>query len=425
MCNTTSSPSDGRACQCPGSAPLASAEPESLFGSVSELLKWLADRTAPLAAVVLGIAAFFWHDFRREFKLPVSFASGSMLSALPALFAVVCGAAIVLLAYVLLPSLILGTPIHAEGPTMVGLMQRPARVPDTPSGPTVPTAAEKTLFKTWMGMALALVLLWGGVIWWSVANDDEPVWYGMAVLFAAVLAQWLNAWRIVLREVKAKAHAAGIQEPTWRKTVGFGALLLMSLLFQMFVGFFVLNTVLHATTGTEAKDIVFAILYVGTAMGCIAIAQMVVAHRVARGWYPNVLKHGVCLTLGALAAVAIIQPVGARLTSIALVSSATPMDLCTVFVVREAQKDPALAALLAPGKIDETTDVEFVFLSDNQYYVRRKIHDATVMFDAKAVVATRPCAKHASATEAPAANAQPSEAAQTTPAKSSSAPARF
>ncbi|MEX1826880.1 hypothetical protein [Luteibacter sp. CQ10] len=364
---------------CPSTVTCTVAPPTTLFASVSELLKWLADRATPLAALTIAISAFLWGDFRREFGVPVSFASASVLSALPAIFAVVCGVAIVLLSTLLFPSLVLVEPIGKAGRRMVDLFG----VLTTPrSATTCWRPGGRWLRVHWWASAILSVLGWGSVVWWNVLHPDDPVWHGIVWMGVLLALEWLCGWGLV----------AIVGRLGFFSMKGFALLLLVALLMQNYVGFAVLLVVLQATPSAAAADVGLAVVWMFLAMTAIVGAQLFVGHNVFRGWYPNALKHMVCFTFVLLAGIGLVQPMGARLVHFALGSTSTPMRLCTVFVLRDAEKDPVLSKLLATTGGTETVPFNFVFPTDAQYYVRQKGDPKTTwIIDAKVVVATQAC----------------------------------
>lgn len=367
-------------CTCT-QVPVAEATPPSFFESISDSLKWLADRWAPFAALTIGVSAFIWADFLREFGLPISFTSGSVLAALPAIFSVVCGTALVLFMYFVFPGLVLVTPIVKDGQHLTDLMQRPKLPADASPGESKMTKAEKTLLWYWVLAAAVDTLLWGAVIWFQSRHPTMPIAWGVAVLFIAAFVQSLIGRGLTSR-------LTGIPVGDMRPFLGW---LFLAHLLQTLIGFFVLDAVLHSTTGTGRLDVTVAFITMVVAMSVIAIAQILFASKVARGWYPNVLKHGVCLTFAVLAAISIAQPVGARLASFALVSTATSARLCTVFDLREEPKDSAFAALVVDHAAHRTRHIQFVFPSDGQFYLRRHDDPHLLILDGKSVVATSPC----------------------------------
>lgn len=351
----------------------------TLFGNVSESLKWLADRAAPLVALTVAISAFLWGDFRREFGLPVSFASASALSALPTIFAVVCGVAIVMLGALIFPALVLVEPMTKVGPRMVDLFR---------VSPTERNGTERWrpgggwLHTYWWASAVLSALGWGCAVWWNVVHPREPVWHGIVGMAALLAVEWLYGWVLI----------AAVGRLRTLSITGFALLLLVALLMQNYVGFAVLLVVLQSTPSTSAPDMGLAVVWMFLAMTGVAGVQLIVGHKVSRGWYPHAIKHMVCLTFVVLAGIGLFQPLGARLVHFALGSTSTTLRLCTVLVLRESERDQALAKLLAKPGGTETVPLNFVFPTETQYYVRQKADPRTTwIIDAKTVVATEAC----------------------------------
>jgi len=350
-----------------------------LFGSVSELLKWLADRATPLAALTIAISAFLWGDFRREFGVPVSFASASVLTALPAIFAVVCGAAIVMLLALVFLALVLVERVVKGGPRMIDLFEVQAQERTT----TEPRRLSGRWLKVyWWATVVLSVIGWAAVVWWSTSHPEQPVGYGLVAMGVLLCFEVVVGCTLVV----------AVGRIAVRSLIGFVLLLSIALLLQNYVGFAVLLAVLQSTTSASDTAVAMAVVWMLLATAGTAGVQFIVSQKVAHGWYPNAPKHMVCLTFMLLAAVGIVQPLGARLAYFALGSTATPMRLCTVFVLREPDRDPSIATLLAkPGK-SETVPFNFVYPTDSQFFVRQKSDPKTTWaLDAKDVVATQAC----------------------------------
>lgn len=82
---------------------------ESTAGA--DLLEWLARAWAPLAAYTFALATGYWFEFRHVFAIPVSFASGSTVAALPALAGIVLGMFVAGMVLMLVPSAALWRPV--------------------------------------------------------------------------------------------------------------------------------------------------------------------------------------------------------------------------------------------------------------------------------------------------------------------------
>ncbi|WP_043694402.1 hypothetical protein [Luteibacter sp. 9133] len=82
----------------------AQAEEGGSGGGGAALVEWLARVWPPLAAYTVALATGYWFEFRHVFAIPVSFASGSTIAALPALAGVVLGTFAASLIMALVPS---------------------------------------------------------------------------------------------------------------------------------------------------------------------------------------------------------------------------------------------------------------------------------------------------------------------------------
>lgn len=85
----------------------APAEEGTGGGGGAALVEWLARVWPPLAAYTFALSTGYWFEFRHVFAIPVSFASGSTVAALPALAGVVLGTFAAGLIITLVPSMAL------------------------------------------------------------------------------------------------------------------------------------------------------------------------------------------------------------------------------------------------------------------------------------------------------------------------------
>jgi hypothetical protein len=358
---------------------MTTTPPLTPFGSVSQLLAWLSKRAAPLAAVVLGIAALYWSDFRREFALPVGFASSSMLTALPSLAAIVCIAVGALVAAVAMPALVLTHPLRPGAPTLAVLLRTPI---DAQTGARQNVRTSRIIERYWLGMAVVSALAWAGVIAWLTLYPTVHPAYGVAVL-ATVIAVQTAAARPVLR--------CALETPS-PATAGFYLLLMLSLLIQCVIAFWVMYMLLKTIVAVTAWDLatrgtVFIVLMVFA-----AIMQLVVAMQVTKGWYPNLLKHVLCLGLLLLGAIGMVPPVAARLSSYALLSTATLGQTCTIVRFTRDNKDASFAPLIENPGTARSKPLKVVYPADTTLYVKETMDGPTYLIDAKSVAATEPCA---------------------------------
>ncbi|QDE39810.1 hypothetical protein FIV34_11625 [Luteibacter pinisoli] len=348
------------------------------FGSVSQLLVWMAERAAPLAAVVLGIAALYWSDFRREFALPVGFASSSMLTALPSLAAIVCIVVGALVAGVAMPALVLTHPLRPGAPTLAALLRTPV---DTNTGERQNVRASRMIERYWLGMAAASALTWAGVISWMTLCSGTYPGYGVTVLMAVIALQTVAAGPVL-------RHALQTPSPA---SISFYLLLFVSLIFQCVIAFWVMYVLLKTIVAFTAwslatRGTVFIVLMV-----IAAIMQLVVAMQVTKGWYPNLLKHVLCLGLLILGATGMVPPIAARLSSYALLSTATPGRTCTIVRLTHGSTDASIAPLLeSPGAV-RSKPLNVVYPDDTTLYVKETMDGPTYLIDAKRVAGTEAC----------------------------------
>jgi hypothetical protein len=364
------------------SDPTPPPAPLTPFGSLSQLLAWMAKRAAPLTGGVLGIAALFWADFRWEFSLPIGFASSSMLTALPSLAVIVCFATAILVVGIASPGLILTHPIASGGPTMASLLQ--TSLDET--GHRINQHSSRVIGRYWFGMAVVSAISWTLVITGMTIWPDTEVSTGALAFAAVILAQTLGARWMVLR---ALPSAAITPSPD------FYALLALSLLLQTVIAFWALYGLSRTLHHLVVADVMLRWMIFVAGMLMAATVQIVAALRMIKGWYPNLLKHIVCLGLAVLGLVAVIPPVAGRIASLALLSSATPGRPCTLLVFHRDSKDapPPNDAILDGDHPGQSKPLRVVYPADAMLYVKESIEGPVYLIDLKAVSSTQACLK--------------------------------
>ncbi|WP_291777553.1 hypothetical protein [Luteibacter sp.] len=291
--------------------------------SLSKSLAWLAKRAAPLTAAMIAIAAVLWSDFRHEFSLPIGFASSSVLSALPAIVAIVISAVACLAVALAMPGHVLTMPIRSGGPTLAALMRTPI---DPATGKQTNLRPSRIIERYWIGMAVVSGFAWAAIIAWASIYKDSPIAVSFLIVLAVMLLQTaLGSW--VLRRALIKPQPC---------STGFYSALLLAHLLQAYIAFFIVYVLLQTVPTISVFDITYGIAKLIAAMMMVALVQLLVAQRIVRGWYPDLFKHLVYLAIGIMAAVSLVPPIGARAASFALLSSATPHKTCSVLLLADA-----------------------------------------------------------------------------------------
>jgi len=350
----------------------------SPFTSVSLLLAWLAKRAAPFTALSIGIAAILWSEFRHEFALPIGFASASVLTALPALMAIVATAAGILAWGLAMPGQVLTTRLRPDGPTLASLLRTPI---DPETGQRTNVRASRILDRYWVGSAVASGLSWVGVIAWETVRPATSVGWGFLVVFTGSLL--LTAvGSPVLKRALGEAQPCG---------AGFLGMLLLGHVAQSYVAFFVVFVILKMVGSASAIDLALGGVCLLIIMVFAAFVQMALALRLIRGWYPNVLKHLVCLAFLVVGVVSMVPPVGARLASLALLSSATPDRPCSILLLNDDITTTTLRRIADEGMPGQSRPMRVVFPFDSVFYVKESIEAPTFIVDAKNVGGTMAC----------------------------------
>lgn len=357
----------------------APPSPITPFGAVSSLLFWMAKRAAPLTGIVITIAALLWSDFRRELTLPIGFASSSMLTALPALIAVVCVAVGCIVTAIALPTMVLTHPLRKDDPSLTQLCF-PKDSP--PPGPEIQRTA-RIVRGYWAAMGAVSAIAWTIVLAWMSSQSGTPLWAGLLVLLAIILLQSASAQQML-------RCALNTHDPA---SESFYGMLLASLLFQYMVAFWVIYALLNSSVALTNWDVAMRCLASVVIMTVAAIFQLGVAWRVTHGWYPNILKHGVGLALLLLGCIGMIPPLGARIASFALLSTATEGQTCTILLFNPATHDTVPKAIVDTQHPSQSKDLQVVFPSSDTLYVKESIAGPTYFIDLKALVGTDSCVR--------------------------------
>lgn len=347
------------------------------FGSVSRLLIWMAKRAAPLTGIAISIAALLWSDFRREFALPIGFASSSMLTALPSLAAIVCVAVGCIVTGIAVPSMVLTHPLGKNSRSLAQLCLLSG---SEPPGPEAQQTA-RIIKRYWVGMGVASAVAWAMTISWKIIWPGTPLASGLLLLLACILLQTASARPTLKRALRS-------QDPA---SASFYCTLFFSLLLQYLVAFWAMYAVLKSIAASTIVAILSCWAVLVVIMILVATFQMIVSQRVTKGWYPNLLKHLVCLALALLGFVGMIPPLGGRLASLALLSSASADRPCTILLFNSATHDTIPKSIVEPKHSSQSKELRVVYPSDSKLYVKESIDGPTYFVDLKALIGTASC----------------------------------
>ena len=347
-------------------------KPVSVFDEVSDLLKWAQDRVGPLSFIGLTLAAWLWLDFLHVMGLPIGFLSPTSMVALPILFMVVVFAVLLLGTCAMLPGLALWTPLFEGGPSITSLGRRRSKHADQAwslalddfTAPTMAAEASRFrwgLIKRWLLFtaltasawpALAVSLLWrdGRASWWLSVPGIAVLILPTATMFVRSLRRATGRWPSL--DFIANFIGAGCLQ------AGVSSWMLLALLKAFSAG------------PTYQMASVLAVCS-GLAFG-IGLLQVVVAVRMARGLYPDLLKHVFIAAIGLMTVMAVIPPVGGRLVAYPLQLKSPGGQTCMVLgLTHDASKLSLVdAAILPASGLPHTLTLDFAVLLDGIYYVR-------------------------------------------------------
>lgn len=351
--------------------------PPSLFVPLSQLLMWLAKRAAPLAAATLGLAALLWLDFRRQYALPIGFASNSVLSALPSMMAIVFALVFIVTGALMTPCVVLTTRVQPQGPALATLLRTPV---DPATGQRIFVRRSSLLTRYWVGSAVVACLSWIAV------TAAQTIWPMVLSLTSGWCLTLAIALVLALVGIRLLAHVLGGEHPSYR----FIGSLVIAQFLQSAVACCVIVMVIDGQRVILWSGILTDLFIVVAVTVILALLQMIVGLRMVRGWYPNALKHGVCLALCIVGAVALIPSMGANIAAYALLSSATPGGQCSVLLFPTHHVDGASDRLMGPLP-GQSKPLAFVFPFDATFYVKETVFSPTLMLSATSIEGTRAC----------------------------------
>ncbi|RDS83559.1 hypothetical protein DWU98_04265 [Dyella monticola] len=301
-----------------------------------------------------------------------------MLTALPSLAAIVCMAVGCIVTGVAGPAMVLTHPLRKNSTSLAQLC---FPVDSASAADPGGQRTARIIRFYWVGMGVLSAVAWTVVIAWDSIWPDTPLWAGLLVLFAIILFQTVSA---------QPALRCALNEPNPAST-SFYSTLLFSLILQALVAFWAMYALLNSIVTLTTLDVATR----GVAFAAIMIAatafQIWVAWRVTQGWYPNILKHAVCLALFLLGFIGMIPPLGARLASFALLSTATDERPCTVLLFNSAVHDGVPESIVDTQHPSQSKELRVVFPSDNKLYVKESMASTTYLIDFKALIGTASC----------------------------------
>jgi len=350
----------------------------SVFEEISDLLKWAHDRAAPLAFIGLSIATLLWLDFIKTNAIPVSFFSSSLIAGLPALFATVTFVVMVLTLNSVMPAFVLWVPLYQGGPALAssrlpaeqrnneGVAKAKKVLDEEDSASRKISKATGTFINRWLAMMVLIGLAWA--CWILVASTHpklSPLWALPVLFLSSEVLSPIFFW--------GPLKTIADQRPSFE----FLCQLTASITLQNIVAFLVLYVALQ----TASNDSKFALavrflLYVITLV-IIGAGQFIAAKRVAKGIYPDMLKHATVGIIALMAFVAVVPPLGGTLAAYPL-STEIKGHACTIFTAPSGSLPLAYAGVMDGKNPNHTHPLKFAFHFDDAYYVKDEVDADTV-----------------------------------------------
>lgn len=357
-------------------SPPPSVSSPRLFRSIDHLLRWLAKVWVPLGGATVALGALYWLEFLKIYAIPASFASPAALTSLPALAAVLCAAIWVLGIFMLIPSFVLWIPLNERGQTL--LDANTAWLSDRSSNGR---STRWDLFHRWNTLNGVMIVLWIAAIAIPAGFPDLSA----LLITVLVLAVFYLIAMLMLRPIYWKLDDS-------KKTYALFALLLSAaVVVQSLTTFWIIyiasQTVTEVSTIAIAGHVAFSLM-AAIALGAI---QHVSARWVRKGWYPNLPKHAVLVSLTLLGAPLLVPPVGGRLASIAFRVSGSDGKPCVVLLPTDDRSFAAWRDILDPKHPWQSLPLNFAMHLDDVYYVKTGQQAPTHVIPASQVREIRGC----------------------------------
>lgn len=330
----------------------------SVFQAISDLLEWLAKVWAPLGAFIIAIAAIYWLEFIRVYAVPVSFASSSVLTGLPAMAAAIAAMVGILTMFVLMPATLLWLSVDGDGKTLMdGHRNWQAEHPPILRG--IRRLSEWGLLGRWITAQIALGLLWAVVIAAGVLAKDINIGvFTMPATMVAIAGYWY-----LLRPIRLRACGTPTLDFRMMFCVLTGA--------QFLVAFSVLYIALQTVPDSSAPTLGLRAIFCLTALTLLSLAQLMVAKLVSNGWYPNAPKHIVLALVFITALPMAWPPFGGAMTAFALRTSASDGKSCVVLLASDSANQKIWHDVLDSKKSDQSVPLDFVTRLDDTYYIKK------------------------------------------------------
>jgi hypothetical protein len=334
------------------------AERTSIFQAISDLLEWLARVWAPLGAFIFAVASIYWLEFIRVYAIPVSFASSSVLTGLPAMAAAITAIVGALTIFVLMPAALLWLPIGKAGKTLMDGHQSW----QTQHGPLrtgVRRLRDWGLLGRWIAGQIAIGLLWVTVI--AIGTLVKNFNIGIIVIPATLAATFGYWW--LLGPIRRRACDT--------TSLDFGMMFCVLTEAQFLVVFGVIYIILQTAPDSSLSTLGVRAFSFFMVLTVLSLAQLTVAKLVSTGWYPNAPKHIVLALMVITALPTAFPPGAAAVTAFALHTADNNGKSCVILLALDAANPKIWHDILDTGKSDRTVPLYFAVRLEDTYYVKQ------------------------------------------------------
>jgi len=317
------------------------------YRQLSELLYWSNERAWPLGVGVLLTAGLYLYQYIQSEKIPLSITSSAVITALPAMSAILIVVVLAMVLFLLLPTFILFHKLNASGLRLSDDLRFGKNDPRS-------TARHRQVIMRWAGglLVMGAYCLLVGV---AGASLHGSRWWGPTMLVGAVITIAAYVYFIV--------RGVGVKVST-----DFKFACVMSAVSQVVVILAVTSALLRIA-GAYVENIWWTVPLVLSELLVLWIIQLLSAMFVMKLLrHENPVGLAAVVTLIIIVLVGLFPPTGARLGGVAFQYSASGARNCTVLHFNVDSK--GFDAMIDPSRPGFSRPVRVIAEVDGVYFVR-------------------------------------------------------
>lgn len=323
---------------------------------VNEGLEWLHNRAWPLGGLAIFLAVLYLYSYTIHSNVSLSITSATVIAALPMMLALVIFVEFILVGMILMPTVVLFTPIKKDGPVLISLLNSWGKKREN-----LNEVSAHSLFWPWM-FALAVItilFLAIGGFFTEVFTRYSPWSAPISIVLSVALFTLIFIW--VTGKVKNGIRIKEISFDYWFVTFITGLLQLL----------LVITAIRISTQMAEASPET-SNFYLMSAYTIVIVAMVGVVQLVGAILFLRTKEHKSPVRQSALIATFIVigmslfPPVSGSLAAYAFQITASGGRTCTV-LSWASEPSPIIAKLSDAAKDLESKPLH-VLLSDNDVY---------------------------------------------------------